>query len=619
MLLVGGARQAAAQDSSGELMIVMDSSGSMAGPDGDGGTKIGAAKKAITGMVDSAPAGARVGLRVYGANRDKNDPAACHDSRRVVDVARVDKQRITAAARGMRPRGQTPIAYSLRKAADDFSGTAPRTIMLVSDGIETCDPDPCAVARKLRGAGVDLRIDVVGFRVDDKARNQLRCVARAGHGTYHDVDDGPALSDTLSRNSVRALRHYRFAGTPVNGGSDPRGAPVVRPGQYLDTLPASTSKQNRNAKFYTVDRKPGETVHVSATVLPPKADRDGRSSVIATSFATSALEDCDSNSGDRVDDAGDTGPVTATAQLGDDDVRDSCNAGGRFHFGVTWGSDGAAGKGGVPVEITVLTEPKVTNASSLPEEDDSLSSEATLPKTRTPAKVAGGANFIDASTITPGTYADTIRPGETLFYRVKLGWGQRLAYRADFPRLSGPQADAVADARPEVSVISASPLRTEAAATTVKHSTTFRDGRDSYDGSPTTLWFATPQVLYRNREDSGIDKTTSASLAGYYYVEVHMAAMPGGTRVEVPFRLTADVQGEVGGVPEYASSADGDPVSQQDRGTRPGRGGGGRPSAEPTGTSASSPLTSPIIWAGLGALLLVGGGGTVLALALRRR
>ena len=618
-VLMGGARPAAAADTAGQLMLVMDSSGSMAGPDGSGGTKIGAAKKAVTRLVGSAPAGAEIGLRVYGANKDKNDPAACRDSRRVADVGPVDKRKITSAANAMTPRGQTPIAYSLRKAAGDFTGSAPRTIMLVSDGIETCDPDPCKVVARLRDAGVRLRIDVIGFRVDGKARDQLQCIARSGHGTYYDAEDGPSLQNTVTRNSVRALRQYRFAGTPVSGSADPRSGPVVRPGQYTDTLPATTSVRNPVTRFYTIDRKPGETVHVSATVLPPKADRDRRAAVIGTGFVTGALEDCGTNSGDRVDDTGDTGPLTASSSLDLSNVRDSCNAGGRFRVAVRWAMDGSrAGTGGVPVELTVLTEPKVTNEDALPRQEG-LTSDAVKPSPHAAAKVAGAGSFTDAPTITPGTYADTIRPGETLFYRVKLGWGQLLAYRADFPTLSGPDARTMAAAHPRVDILSASPLRTKAAATSVKHSSSFYDGTQRYAGAATTLWFATPKVRYKNRSVGNGDQTTSGSLAGYYYIEVHMAAF-GGDRVEVPFRLTADVQGKVGGVPRYQASAAGDPVSQQDRGTTPGQGGDPRPAASPTGAAGRTGF-SPIGWVALGggAILVLAGAGTVAALALRRR
>lgn len=619
-VLVGGVRSADARDTSGQLMIVMDSSGSMAGPDGDGGTKIGAAKKAITRMVDTAPAGSKIGLRVYGADKGKNDPAACKDSRRVVDVGPVDRQRITAAARRMTPRGQTPISYSLQKAAGDFTGSEPRTILLVSDGIETCDPDPCKTVAKLRDAGVRLRIDVVGFRVDRKARNQLQCIARSGHGTYYDADDGPSLENTFTRNSVRALRQYRFAGRPVNGSTDPRTGPVIRPGQYVDTLPGSTSK-DRVTKFYTVDRRPGETVHFSATVLPPASDHDGRTSAMLVGTATADLEDCTNGSGDRLDDTGDTGPLTATASIDPDNVRDSCNQGGKFRVGVRWAYTDGEGtqkrSPSVPVEITLLIEPKVTNAESLPDEEG-LESDAVRPKPHGATSIAGGGSFTDAPTIESGTYKDTIRPGETLFYRVPLDWGQLLAYRADFPTLSGPDARVVASATPDVEVQAASPLRTKAAATSVRHSTTFYDGSDTYDGSATSLWFATPEVRYNNRAIGASKERSSASLAGYYYIQVHLSPVR-GTKLAVPFRLTADVQGDPSGKPEYQQSSAGDPVSQQDRGTTPGPESAASPSSTPA-PSATRPIASSLGWLALGAgvVLIVAGGVTVLVF-LRRR
>ena len=73
-----------------------------------------------------------------------------------------------------------------------------RTIVLVSDGIETCKGDPCAVAEALRNSASNLKIHVVGYGVDAEARAQLQCVAQKGGGAYFDVDDTAALSGALT-------------------------------------------------------------------------------------------------------------------------------------------------------------------------------------------------------------------------------------------------------------------------------------------------------------------------------------------------------------------------------------------------------------------------------------
>ena len=116
----------------GTLMLVLDSSGSMAEPADGGQTKIAAAKQALRTVIDRLPASAPVGLRVYGAEVfAKSEPGACTDSQRVVDINAFNKSELRAAIGQYRPYGETPIGYSLARAAEDLGDEGPRTIVLV--------------------------------------------------------------------------------------------------------------------------------------------------------------------------------------------------------------------------------------------------------------------------------------------------------------------------------------------------------------------------------------------------------------------------------------------------------------------------------------------------------
>ncbi len=77
------------------------------------------------------------------------------------------------------------------------SPDAPSTILLVSDGIETCQGDPCALAKELKASGIELVIHTVGFGVGDAAARQLQCIAREGGGNYYPADDSAALQEAL--------------------------------------------------------------------------------------------------------------------------------------------------------------------------------------------------------------------------------------------------------------------------------------------------------------------------------------------------------------------------------------------------------------------------------------
>ena len=142
--------------------------------------------------------------------------------------------------------GYTPIGQSLRVAAAQLPKEGQRSIVLVSDGEDTCaPPQPCEVAKELNKQGVDLHVHAIGFRVDAKARAQLACIAQNTGGTYHDAADADSLLGVLGRVTDRALRHYEPTGLPITGTADPFTAPTMTPGQYLDTLNPARNASTR--------------------------------------------------------------------------------------------------------------------------------------------------------------------------------------------------------------------------------------------------------------------------------------------------------------------------------------------------------------------------------------
>ncbi|WP_152691164.1 VWA domain-containing protein, partial [Jiangella alkaliphila] len=154
-------------DPGSRMMLVLDSSGSMAEATPSGGTRIDAAKDALREVIGGLPEDQEVGLRVYGAEVfSQNDPGACTDSQLIVEPGTGNRDQLTSALDGYEPYGETPIGNALQEAGKDLGTEGPRTIVLVSDGEPTCEPDPCTVATELAGAGVDVRIDVVGLDVD---------------------------------------------------------------------------------------------------------------------------------------------------------------------------------------------------------------------------------------------------------------------------------------------------------------------------------------------------------------------------------------------------------------------------------------------------------------------
>jgi Ca-activated chloride channel family protein len=245
------------------LLLIMDSSGSMNAGDGSGGTKIQAAKTALNGVVDALPDDSQVGLRVYGhrvPNTDKK--RGCKDTQLVTPVGPLNRGQMKQQIRSFDAKGFTPIGLSLKEGAKDLPKEGKRTIVLVSDGIDTCaPPPPCEVAKRLSQQGVDLRIDTVGFQVDPAARRELRCIARVAKGSYFDAGSAAELSDRLARLSLRALRTFEVEGIAVAGGSSISSATILESGQFTDTISPGEEL------YYAVELAEGQAVGASAAAV----------------------------------------------------------------------------------------------------------------------------------------------------------------------------------------------------------------------------------------------------------------------------------------------------------------------------------------------------------------
>jgi hypothetical protein len=256
---------AGAQQPSDEpsLLLILDASGSMNAKDGTGRAKIDSAKEALRGLVDGLTPGAPVGLRVYGHRVSNTDKAnGCRDSELVAPVRPLDAAAMKAAIGSFGAKGFTPIGFSLQEAAKDLPTTGERTIILVSDGADTCaPPDACDVAKDLSAKGIDVKIQTIGFDVDAAARGQLQCIAAATGGEYVDAPDAARLRQTLTRVSARALRLFQARGVPVRGGPTVEQAVKVTPDQYLDVVTTNADK------WYAVDLAEGERVAASATLV----------------------------------------------------------------------------------------------------------------------------------------------------------------------------------------------------------------------------------------------------------------------------------------------------------------------------------------------------------------
>ncbi|WP_420121039.1 vWA domain-containing protein, partial [Nakamurella sp.] len=419
------------------VMIVLDASGSMNQDDAPG-PRIDAAKAAVTDLVASLPADAQVGLMVYGTgtgSADTDKAAGCQDVRTLVPVGPLDPAALTAQVAGIGASGYTPIGTALNAAADALPNEGPRSIVLVSDGEDTCAPPaPCDVARDLHGQGVDLTVHTVGFKVDATARNQLSCVAEATGGTYSDAGDGVGLAQALQAKVDVAITGYTTAGTPVTGAdqASPQ-APLLTPGQYVDTFAVGgtgDSGSTGTTKYYTVPVQAGMRSYISATLVPPD-DNVGSTDIVGVDLdlLRTDLKDCRSERGFNVLTGSQNKAPTAVLDgptFGDPKAPSTCPTDGVAilrvaRIGKAWADQPMA------MEIVVRMEPPADTAGLLPQatKGDLLPA----PVHGTPTALPGGSSFNDAPVLTSGTtVTDTLITGESRYFRVPLAWGQRMSY-----------------------------------------------------------------------------------------------------------------------------------------------------------------------------------------------
>ena len=545
-LLAGLAIPAAQADpdpGSNKLVLVLDSSGSMKEPAGDGQTKIVAARTALTKVVTKLPAEAEVGLRVYGATVFKRtQPGACTDTQLTVPIGTNNRPQLQAAIATYKPFGETPIGYALQQAAKDLGPSGQRTIVLVSDGEATCAPDPCVVAQSIAKQGIDLKIDVVGFRVGGKARSQLQCVAREGRGDYYDADSSIDLEAGLDRLSTRAFRPFRISGKPVQGGAQQEGAPELAPGHYSDTFGG-----DQTAKYYLIKRSiKGSTLRAGVSFRRNPGDE----LVIQAEVKLKTLEGDECGwSYPRVF-GSDQGLATGTASSWSD-WQEACSDSDQMVLTVSPGKDYRELKG-VPFELRIDEEPPVSSTANLPDEagDPTWTS---MPGT-TPREIVPGSSFPDAPLLEPGSYKTTLMPGELQLYRVKAEWGQRIQAQFTVPQLGAATSKALDGIRYlDTAVIS--PIGEDVYSVFAKKVPGGAGKRGVLTKDGTIQALTTKEIRYLNRNGAN-NQDTGTSMPGEYYLAVSLTRKDDDKAFTIPVTLTVGVQGEAGtGKPEYVDGA----------------------------------------------------------------
>ena len=215
-------------------ILVLDASGSMWGQI-DGVNKITIAREVVANILADFPRDQNLGFVTYG-HRERGQ---CSDIQTVIQPAPGTAPEIIKIVSELNPRGMTPMTDAVIAAAEALRHTEqPATVILVSDGIETCNPDPCAAARALEQAGIDFTAHVIGFDVrgEAEALMQMQCIAEETGGRFLTADNAQELTEALQQ-VVAAPASGTFTFTANLGGSEVGVEPVWDWQQVPLTLP----------------------------------------------------------------------------------------------------------------------------------------------------------------------------------------------------------------------------------------------------------------------------------------------------------------------------------------------------------------------------------------------
>jgi Ca-activated chloride channel family protein len=160
------------------ILLVFDASYSMSGY-WESDQKINIARNFLYEIIDSLSElkNVQMALRVYG-HQSPVPPQDCEDTKLEVPFSTNNALQIKQKLKYLTPKGTTPIAFSLGKAATDFTPCSEcrNIIILITDGIEECKGDPCAVSRKLQNMGIVLKPFIIGIGIDPEFKKSFDCV-----------------------------------------------------------------------------------------------------------------------------------------------------------------------------------------------------------------------------------------------------------------------------------------------------------------------------------------------------------------------------------------------------------------------------------------------------------
>ncbi len=248
--------------------LILDASGSML-QRLEGTRRIEIARKVLAELVnETIPEGTMLALRVFGHRK----PDAC-DTDLAVPLQPLDPAKVTGVIQSTQAMNlaRTPIGESLARVADDLEDVeGQKLIILITDGEETCDGNPAGAIADLKEAGHDVRINIVGFAIDDAAlKAEFESWARMGGGLYFNASSATELDEALKEAMRPKFQVLDDTGAIIATGTTGGGELELPSGAYtvkILTSPVQT--------FDEVTIEPEKTRKISATANPEETDSE---------------------------------------------------------------------------------------------------------------------------------------------------------------------------------------------------------------------------------------------------------------------------------------------------------------------------------------------------------
>lgn len=286
------------------VIIIFDGSGSMWGKlDGERSSKLVMAREAVRqGLARLAPS-TKVGLMSFGHRRGGD----CQDTEMIVEPAPLDLERTITPLERLNPRGRGPFTKALREAAAKLGPqSAPASVILIHDGADNCQQDPCAAAADLKAAHPRVRVDVVSVGVTPEEAQTVACLPQSTGGRHYRVastaEIDQALVESLGRsgsaNQAPAEPPVAPKAAPPAPSAAAPGIPGGRPGLQLWTslvkggpplsIPAHWTVRKAGAKGPPLWE--GDTAAPLLLLPTGRYEVEARVGLVTKSAATEAVE-----------------------------------------------------------------------------------------------------------------------------------------------------------------------------------------------------------------------------------------------------------------------------------------------------------------------------------------